>query len=216
MKNLILLITVFYLASSVESFAQQSDAKATGILNTLSAKYKSYTSLRTVFSMKIENGEGKVTESQNGTLYVKSNKYKIELNNQDIICDNATVWTFLKDANEVQINTYEPDDNAINPSQIFTIYEKNFLYAFIEEKTINAKVFQIIDLTPNDKTKNYFKVRLTIDKNDKAITSVKIFDKSGTKMTYEVQKFTPNFTLLDSFFSFDTKKYPGIEVVDLR
>ena len=216
MKKLIIALLMLLNFNIYSIYGQQNDPKATEILNGLSTKYKTYSSVRSVFIIKIENPQGKITDTQNGTLYVKGSKYKIELANQDIICNNVTVWTYLKDANEVQINEYTPDDNSINPSEIFTIYEMNFLYALIEEKTIAGKVVQVIDLTPNDKTKNYFKVRLTIDKADKSIMSAKIFDKSGSKITYEVQKLTPNFPLTDAFFSFDTKKYPGIEVVDLR
>jgi len=58
-------------------------------------------------------------------LYVKGNKYKVQVKNQEVISDNKTVWTYIKDANEVQVNDYEPDENSITPSQIFTIYEKD-------------------------------------------------------------------------------------------
>ena len=75
---------------------------------------------------------------------------------------------------------------------------------------------QFIDLTPNDKAKPYFKVRLAIDKAAKAIQSAIVFDKNGNRYTYEIKKFTPNPDISDAFFSFDTKQYPGIEVVDLR
>ena len=60
------------------------------------------------------------------------------------------------------------------------------------------------------------KVRLAIDKAAKTIQSATVFDKNGNRYTYEIKKFTPNVELNDAFFAFDTKKYPGIEVVDLR
>jgi outer membrane lipoprotein carrier protein len=214
--NKSLLVSLFVLFT-LNVFAQQPDTKtAQTILNGVSEKYKSYSSVKADFSLKVENSANQATDNQTGTLYVKGNKFKLELNNQQIVCDNVTIWTFLKDANELQINNYEPDENSISPSQIFTIYEKNFLYGFIEEKTVNGKVFQVIELTPKDKTKSYFKIRLMINKTDKMVSQAKVFDKNGNKYTYEIQKFTPNVQLADNFFTFDSKKYPGIEVVDLR
>ncbi len=214
MKNITLLFGLLLSAPFI-STAQQ-DPKATQILNGVSAKYKSYSSVKADFSIKIENGQNKTTDTQTGTLYVKGNKYKVNLKNQEVTSDNSTVWTYIKEANEVQVNNYEPDENSITPSQIFTIYEKNFIYAFMEEKTVNGKVLQYIELTPNDKSKPYFKIRLGIDKTAKTVQNAVVFDKNGNRYTYEIKTFTPNPALADAFFTFDTKAHPGVEVVDLR
>ncbi|MCY7409879.1 MAG: outer membrane lipoprotein carrier protein LolA [Chitinophagales bacterium] len=215
MKKIIAVIIVL-ISIQQFSFAQQNDAKATEILKGVSAKYKTYKSVQGDFNIVVENGKNNTKDVQTGTLFVKGEKYKVALKNQEITSDNVTIWTYLKDANEVQINTYEPDDNTITPSQIFTIYEKNFLYAFIEEKTVNGKVLQYIELTPIDKTKPFFKIKLAIDKVAKAVQSAIVFDKNGNRYTYEIKNFIANPNLADTFFTFDNKAHPGIEVVDLR
>lgn len=211
-SSLIFALAFIFTAST----AQIPDTKtAATILSGVSAKYKSFSAVKASFSMKTEDN-AKVTGTQSGTLYVKGNKYKLELTNQEITCDNVKIWTYLKDANEVQVNTYEPEPDDINPTQIFTIYEKNFLCGYIEEQTVNGKIYQVIEMTPNDKTKSYFKVRLMIDKTEKTIFSAKIFDKNGSRYTYEISKFTANPVLAESFFTFNTASHPGVEVVDLR
>ena len=215
MKKFICILR-FGVLSLLSASAQQKDLKAEQILNGVSAKYKGYKSVQADFIIKMETANSSATDQQYGTLYLKANKYKLILSNQEIISDNSTVWTYLKDVNEVQINTFEKDDNSISPTEIFTIYEKNFLYAFTEEKTIAGKTLQIIDLTPNDKNKPFFKIRLAIDKSAKTIQSAIVFDKNGNRYTYEIKKLTPDVELTETFFTFDSKKYPGIEVVDLR
>jgi len=195
---------------------QQSDPKATQILNGVSANYKALKAVKADFTVKVENGANSTKDVQTGTIYVKGNKYKVQLKNQEITSDNSTVWTYLKDANEVQVNNYDPDENTITPSQIFTIYEKDFFYAFVEEKKVNGKVIQFIELTPHDKSKPYFKIRLGIDKVAKAVQSAVVFDKNGNRYTYEIKAFTPNPNIADTFFTFDTKAHAGVEVVDLR
>ena len=212
----ILILTALFFWCAAFSQTQKNDPKATQILEGVSAKYKSYKSVQAEFTIKVESGQNKTSDVQSGTLYVKGPKYKVSLKNQEITSDNSTVWTFIKDANEVQVNNYEPDENTITPSQIFTIYEKDFLYAFIEEKTVGGKVLQYIELTPHDKSRPYFKIRLAIDKNAKTIHSAVVFDKNGNRYTYEIKSFTPNPNLADTFFVFDTKAHPGVEVVDLR
>lgn len=212
------IFTILFCLLYMQSFAQntQNDPKATQILNAVSAKYKSLKTVKAEFTVRVENGQNTTKDIQSGTLFVKGNKYKVQLKNQEITSDNNTVWTYLKDANEVQVNTYDPEENAITPSQIFTIYEKDFLYAFTEEKKVNGKVIQFIELTPHDKAKPYFKIRLGIDKIEKAVQSAVVFDKNGNRYTYEIKNFVSNPTLEDTFFSFDTKQHPGVEVVDLR
>ncbi len=55
-----------------------------------------------------------------------------------------------------------------------------------------------------------------IVKKDKSIQSWTMFDKSGNRYKYTITKFIPNVKVDDAFFTFDPKKYPGVEVIDLR
>ena len=66
------------------------------------------------------------------------------------------------------------------------------------------------------KTKNVFKVKLAIDKAQKTITSAVIYDKNGSIQTITVNKFTANGANEDAIYIFNSAKYPGSEVVDLR
>jgi outer membrane lipoprotein-sorting protein len=74
----------------------------------------------------------------------------------------------------------------------------------------------VIDLVPEKKDAQFFKIRKNIIKKDKSIQSWTMFDKSGNKYRYSLTKFVPNVKVEDTFFTFDAKKYPGVEVIDLR
>lgn len=211
--NLLLYVQLFI---AFCTFSQANDPQATKILNEISQKYKSYTTLQTYFTLKVEERDGKIISNQQGILHTKGDKYKLELPGQELYCDNETCWLYLKDANEVQINNYDPLEQSIIPTQFYTIYEKDYFYALTEEITENNKVYQIIELTPNDKSKSYFKIKLSINKANKSITNIKVFDKGGSRYVYEIQKQTPNLILNDTFFKFDATKHPGIEVIDLK
>ncbi len=211
--NLLLYVQLFI---AFCTFSQANDPQATKILNEISQKYKSYTTLQTYFTLKVEERDGKIISNQQGILHTKGDKYKLELPGQELYCDNETCWLYLKDANEVQINNYDPLEQSIIPTQFYTIYEKDYFYALTEEITENNKVYQIIELTPNDKSKSYFKIKLSINKTNKSITNIKVFDKGGSRYVYEIQKQTPNLILDDTFFKFDATKHLGIEVIDLK
>lgn len=216
MKKLIL--SLFILSGlSYGSFAQ-TDAKAKAILAAVSKKYKSYDVVKTDFTFTLESPQNKVNETQQGTLWVKSkaDKYKVVMTEQDMISDGKSQWTYLKKDKEVQVSAVDHSGDALNPAQIFTLYEKGFKYLYTGDKKAGAKIYQIIDLSPTDSKKTYFKIRLGIDKVARQIASVIIFDKNGNRYTYNVKTFMPNVKVAETIFAFDAKKYPGVEVVDLR
>ena len=135
---------------------------------------------------------------------------------QEIICNKKSVWTYLKDIKEVQINDYEPNKEDITPSNMFTIYQNDFNYILNGEDNIDKTECTIIDLMPKDKNKPFFKVRIWINKNAKFIKQMKVFDKNGSTYTYTVTLFNSKAGLEDNFFKFDTSKHPEVHVEDLR
>jgi len=210
LRVLALAIVVLVL-SFVDVFAQY-DPKALTTLDEMSKKYSTMSGFKAGFTYSMSNPQAGINESSNGTIIVKGSKFHLLMGNQEVINNGTTVWTYLKDANEVNISTYDPEDDDITPTKIYTIYKKGYKYILIDE---NATT-QTIDLIPENRNNPFFKVRLLIDKKDKNIKSWKIFEKSGNTYDYTVKTFTPNLVLKDTEFLFDKTKYKGVEVVDLR
>jgi len=216
MKKL-LIGALIIMGSGVTAFAQ-SEVKAKQILAEVSKKYRSYDVIKTEFSYTLENPQAKIKETQSGTLFVRSkvNKYKIILKGQELISDGKNQWTYLKADKEVQLSEVDNSSDALNPAKIFTIYEKGFKSVYTNDTKLNGKVLHNIDLTPLDGKRSFFKVRLQVDKLSKQISNAVIFDKNGNRYTYTIKTFTPNVKVPESTFAFDSKLYPGVEVVDLR
>jgi outer membrane lipoprotein-sorting protein len=217
--------SIFITLASLFLFAfaanAQNDAKAKKILDEVSAKTKTYKSIVSDFVLKIDNKKTNVHETQQGKVFLKGVKYKLEIANQTIINDNKTIWTVIKDAEEIQINNADDKskkEDAITPSNIFTVYEKNFKYEFFkEEKDKKGASKYLIKLFPSEpKGKNYHTIILTIDKASKQINSMKILGKDGVETTYILKNFRVNDVLDDAMFTLNTKSYPKYEVVDLR
>jgi outer membrane lipoprotein carrier protein len=193
--------------------AQDQDPKAKKILDELSVKTKGYTTIKAEFTWVVEKKD-KTKETQSGKIQTKGAKYKLEIPGHEIYCDGKTIWDFIKDANEVQIKDMETGgDDAVNPSTIFTIYEKGFKYKFESEDATT----QIISLFPvNPDKKKFHTIKLYIDKNKKQITSVKMFMKDGSIQTYTIKSFVGNTVIPDSDFVFDPKLHKGVSIEDLR
>lgn len=194
----------------------QKDKTADKLLSTISSRYKKFKSIKADFTYAIESKQDKAQEKQSGVIFVKGNKFKLDIAGQLIICDNATIWTYSKEVNEVQISTYNPKQATIRLDDIFTMYDKGFLYKMVEEKKEGNKEVAVVELTPKDKKKNFYKIKLTIDKTNQSIVKSVIFDKSGVIHTYTITNQVPNIKVEDKFFGFDAKNYKGVEVIDLR
>jgi outer membrane lipoprotein carrier protein len=202
---------------SFSTFAQTNDPAAKAILDAVSAKFKTYKTVQAGFTYKVEDAKGKVMSTKTGTIWMKGTKYKVTFGGQEIFCDGATSWNYDKSAKEVTINTVDPTSGGLTPQKLFTnFYDKDFLYLLNGEKKAGTKIIQEIEMTPTDKSKTFHKVYLQIDKAAKTIYSTKVLENAGNKYTYTVSSMKTNGAMDDAIFLFDKKKYPGVEVVDLR
>lgn len=204
-------------ANAQSASTGKNDPKAKVVLDGVSKKFKSLKSVIANFVLKVEGANNSVNDTKKGSVYVKGPKYKVIMDGQEIISDNKTAWTYAKDVNEVTISNVDHSNSSMTPAKIFTnFYDNDFLYRLNGETTEKGKVLQNIELTPTDKSKNFFKVLVDVDKKSQTLARMKVFEKNGNRYTYEITNFTPNGAVKDDLFTFDAKKYPGVEVVDLR
>ena len=213
MKKLIL--TCLLLTFVKLSFAQY-DPKALEILDAMSQKYKDMNSFEANIAYTLTNETENINEEFKGKITVKGDKFKLVLPEQEVINNGTTLWTYLPEAKEVNIDNYDPTSDDLNPSKFYEIYKKGYKYLYLEDKNENGVMCEIVDLVPEKKDAQYFKVRMNIVKKDKSIQSWTMFDKGGNRYKYTITKFVPNAPVTEATFVFDTKKYPDVEVIDLR
>lgn len=220
MKKIAVLVLSFVVTSF--AFAQNNklgtnDPEAKKVLDAVSTKFKSFKSLKGIFSLEVKDGSGKTQGKKSGTVYMKGAKYRVSITGQEIFCDGKNVWTFDKSANEVQLTEFDNSSGSITPQKLFTnFYDKDFLYKLNGKKSVGGKSIQEVELTPTDKSKPFFKVLVMVDDASKMINATQIFEKTGNRYQYSLSNVVTNTTLGDDLFVFDPKKYPGVEVIDLR
>lgn len=203
-------------AFTVQFAIAQYDPQALATLDAMSKKYKALTSFEANITSSMTNETEGIKEEFKGKITVKGEKFKLVMDDQEIINNGTTVWTYLPAAKEVNIDNYDATSEDINPSKIYEIYKKGYKYLLIGEKTESGMACEEIDLVPEKKDAQFFKIKMIIGKKDRSIQSWTMFDKSGNKYKYTISKFAPNVNVADALFTFDAKKYPGVEVIDLR
>ncbi len=215
-------ILAFGLTLLVGSLAAQTkpsknDPEAKKILDAVSARFKTFTSVQATFTYKVENAAGKVLSTKTGNILMKGTRYKLSFGGQEIFCNGTTVWNYDKAANEVTVNTLDGSSGMITPQKLFSnFYDKDFLYVLNGEKKMGAKLVQEIQLTPVDKSKNFHTVFVWVDKNAKTMYSTKVLENAGNRYSYTVSTMKTNIPASDALFVFDKAKFPGVNVEDLR
>jgi outer membrane lipoprotein carrier protein len=194
-----------------------NDAAAKKILDAVSKKFKSLKSPQASFTYKVENAQGKALSTKKGTVTMKGNKYKVNMDGMEIYSDGKTIWNYDKSANEVTVNNVDASGNSMNPQKLLTnFYDKDFFYKFNGEKKEGSKNVQEIELTPTDKSRPFHKVYLMVDKSSTSLYSARFLEKTGGRYSYTINSMKSAVTVADKDFTFDKAKHPGVEVVDLR
>ncbi len=160
MRAFLLFISTLCL-STFSLFAQQGDPKAKAILANVTKKINTIKNIKASFSLNLSSANNKVKETKKGQIQLKGNKYRVAIGGQEIICDNKTVWTYVKDANEVQISSYNPSEQTISPAKLFTnFYDKEYNYKYLGVRMSQNKKCDAIELIPISKGKQFAKIEI--------------------------------------------------------
>ena len=194
----------------------QYDPKALEVLEAMGKKYKSYSSFEVAFTQALTNESAGVKEEMKAKITIKGDKYRLELAEQQIYYNGITIWRYLPASKEVNVDNFDPKSDDLDPSKIFEMYKKGFKYLLLGEKNEGGVLCDEVDLVPEKKDAQYFKIKMLISKKDKSVQSWIMFDRSGNRFKNTITKFTPNIKVDDAYFTFDPKNFPGVEVIDLR
>ncbi len=214
-KHLLFFVSLVLLGHTVNA---QDDAKSKAIVDKLMTKAKAWKSFEADFTSRLQSTKDKLDVKQEGNMKVKGKKFRLVLDKNIIINDGTTMYTYSKETNEVNISDPAEMDQDMDPTKLFTQYEKGFKSQFVEEKADAAGVMtQVVKLFPLDAAKKpYHTVVLTVDKAKVEPMSIQVLYKDGNIVSYNLKKFTAEPELADALFTFDKGKFPGVEVNDMR
>lgn len=190
----------------------QDEKKALAILDAMSNRYKANTSYKAIFTYSTAGGR-----PAKGEAIVKGQKFHLKMADQEILTDGKVMATFLKESNEITLQPYDEEEiGDLSPTRIYLAYKNGYKYAFLGETKANGRTYENVRLTPSAANSPITKVELKIDKTDKSIKGWKIYSKGNEATDFEVTDFKVNPATDDSAFTFNSRNFPGAEVIDLR
>lgn len=205
MKHLIYKIftTSVILLTSLSSNAKTADE----VLSNASKVFSNSKSITASFVM-IDNGY-----SNAGKIVVAGNKFVITTPKLSTWFDGKTQWTYSSSINEVNIGEPTADElQIINPFTIINDFKINYNGTLLE----SAKDSYKIKLTPKKSNNDIKSVELMVNSSTYLPSLIVIIAKNNIKTTINIKNINIGGTLPSSTFVFNSTKYPGVEVIDLR
>lgn len=190
---------------------------ATSILDKAASVYEDSNGLKAHFTMQTRSDVQKVSESFDGTIDIKGDKFVLKTPDMITWFDGTTQWSYVERNEEVNVSTPTGEElQATNPALLLRSHKKGFSATLKGESTApNGKAAYDIELTPKKKS-DIIRVELQIEKFSGLPASIAVFVKNGLSNTIRIGKMETGVNQPDSFFVFNEKDYPDTEIVDLR
>ena len=204
-KNIIACLFLLFVTQAVTA---QNNAEA--LIRVLVNQIKSHQNMEMKFSYQISPDEKTLIDALKGKAWLQGEAYKIELAEQQTISDGKTIWSYLIDDEEVMVsNATEGTDNT--PLKLLTSLDNNYAATLTN---IDAQGNAVIELA-NPKGQ-YKRITLKINAKKTELKNVDIYMEDGSKVMITIEEMKFDQQLDDNFFTFDAKKYPNVDVIDMR
>lgn len=204
-KNIIACLFLLFAAQAVSA---QNNAEA--FVRLLVNQMKSHKNVEMDFTYQTSPDGKNFSDSEKGHAWLQGQAYKIEMAEQQIISDGQTIWTYLVDDEEVMVsNASEGEDNT--PLKLLTALDESYVATLTG---VDAQGVASIELAnPNGQ---YKRVSLKVDTKKADLKSADIYMEDGSKVAITVEAMKYDQKLDEKFFTFDTKKHPKVDVIDMR
>lgn len=195
-------IFILTIIASISCFAQT----ATSVLDKTASEFKKCPSVTVAYTVAIQG------EEDNGTITLQGKKFKNEMSNTSTWFDGKTMWSLVKENEEVNVTNPNANQLAkINPYAFLDIYKKGYNVAFGK----NEKDHYEVILTATDSKSSIQKAIIRISRSNYQPLYI-MMGGSKAEMEIKIKSYKKGNKLADTAFQFDKKKYPNFDIIDLR
>lgn len=204
-RNIIACLVLLFATQAVTA---QNNAEA--IIRLMVDQVKSHKNMEMAFNYQISPDGKNYSDSEKGHAWLQGEAYRIEMTDQQTISDGKTIWSYLVDDEEVMVSKAS-DGTDNTPLKLLTSLDESYVATL---SGIDAQGIATIELA-NPKGQ-YKRVTLKINTKKTELKSADIYMEDGSKAVINVEEMKFDQKLDDKFFTFDTKKHPNVDVIDMR
>ncbi len=212
--SIIIIFTAVCALQTTNTFAQ--DAKATELINKVKAKYDALTSFQAEFEQTSHWRLVDNVQQQKGRIWLKDkDKFRIETQDQIIVCNGKIVWTHSLYNNQVIIDKIENSADEIRlPKDLFLKYSENYSPRLIGNEVIDQQDCAVLELKA--KSDDIFIKFMKIWINTKLSVPIKIeqVDINENTNSYRLLNVELGKPLADKLFNYEIPN--SVEIIDMR
>ena len=203
--NKIILITAVGIINLIH--AQKIDNKAKGILDAVSANYKSKNTL--YFKFSYGTGSGKINKNQIGSFYASKDKYKLKIMGNEQIFDGNKTYSINEDEQEITI-AKQNSKETLSPINYIDSYKKDYNIHYIGKN----KNLDIIKLTPT-KNNGIKEVFLYVNTSKNNVEKIEQYSTDKHITTITITEYKENPKVDSKIFTFNKNLYKNYLITEL-
>ena len=154
-------------------------------------------------------------EDATGTMLLSGQKFQMQTPDMVVWFDGQTQWAMLRNSGEV--NVTEPTEEeraAMNPSALIGIYKKGYSLK-LRRASLRGKPTYEVHLKAKNKKAAFTEIYVDVEQGTSYPLCFRAL-KDGDWIRLSILSFQSGLSLPATTFTFPSKDYPTVEVIDLR
>jgi len=150
-----------------------------------------------------------------GEIYLKGEKFKLEMDGMKTWFDGKTQWTFVEDTEEVNISEPTAEElQSINPYAWLSLYKQGYDVKLVESVRANERNIVMTSTQPRQDMQC---IVLTVESSTLIPVRVTMASRGGKEVVVIfITSYDATRQYSDEEFVFPKSQYPDVELVDLR
>jgi len=196
--------------AQLSSYAQS----AREVLDQAAARLTASGDVRAQF--KATQFKGTTPEGEaSGTMLLSGRKYKMITEEMTTWYDGTTQWNMMHGSDEVNVTApTEEEQAAMNPATLIGIYKKGYKYS-MTKSSLRGKKTYVVHLKAKKRKAPFSEIYVDVEQGTYAPLCLRA-KKDGDWLRLSIQSFQNRQSFPASTFTFPTKDFPNVEVIDLR
>ncbi len=199
----------------VVPMAAQKEAQAKALLDKTAAAFRKAEGIQADFGVKVYE-RGTLAGTAEGTIQLRGDKFMLTTPETLTWFDGKTQWSYVVANEEVTVSTPTGAElQSLNPYALLTLYQKGFSYKMGTTQSMQGKAVSEVILTPDTK-QDILGIVLYVAKDSGLPLFIRLEQRNKSYSEITVKTYKTGQKYADSRFTFDARKYPRAEVIDLR
>ena len=192
-----------------------SAADVNKIISKVQDKYNKMKYLTATFK-QVETFKLTGSQTENvGKIYIAGDKYRFESEDQVIVTDGKSVWTYNSISKQLLIDEVRENSGALIPRDLLFKYPQKYYATLLSESKENNKNLFQIRLDPKNQVYGYVKsLKIWVEEDEWLIHKIESTDVNGNTSLYEIADQDTKSKIGEDMFKFVPDE--NTEVVDMR